>query len=148
VSIGPIASRSRTNHPEGAQKKDRPLVTVRETGPGSLLVLAEERDSRPVRASLRSFINSTRIPKSRFDASRVVPAFVSLPELQLSTRQASAIVFTVDDRGRQLGDVAILLAVSDRGVLLPFPVLTIAVCLTEIWQAQKVADDVRSIRRR
>ena len=63
---------------------------------------------RPVRASLRSFTNSTRLPKSRFDASRVVPDVARC--WTSACLYCSAAVFAVDDRGRQVRDRAIVLA--------------------------------------
>ena len=39
--------------------------------------MRKERRCAPVRASVRSFTNTTRLPKSRFDASRVFPVFRS-----------------------------------------------------------------------
>jgi hypothetical protein len=100
---------------------------------------------RPVRASLRQFTNSTRVPKSRPDAGRVVSRSSAMTNFLHRPLSGSVLVFAVNDRGRDLGDLALDLAVSDRGVLLTFPVLLLTVGPAEIRQAEEVAYDVRSI---
>ena len=87
-----------------AQKKNRPLVTVRETGPSSLLVLAEERDAPRFAPPCARSPTRREYPRAALMPAGWFSRFVNRQDVGVDARPGSVVTFAVDDGGRQIGN--------------------------------------------